>query len=75
MTHQVERGYTVFLWLIQVQINNNFRRMCKILPSDIFKNLKWPPKLHEISILTITSEVLVVELQFLVLFCGYDHAE
>ena len=45
-----------------------------MLPSGIFLNLRWQPKLHKINILTITSEVLVVKLQFLVIFCGYDHA-
>ena len=42
--------------------------MCKILPSGIFLNPRWPPKLNRISILTITSDVLVVELQFFFVF-------
>ena len=46
----------------------------KFDPVAFKKNLKWPPKLHEISILTKTSEVLVVELQFLVFFYHFDHA-
>ena len=43
-----------------------------MLPSRIFLKSKMAAKLHEISILTIISEVLVVTIFG---SCDYDHAE
>ena len=78
MTHQVERWYKVF-FMVDSSSNNPkviISEGCvKFYPVAFFLNPRWPPKPHEISIITITSDVLVVELQFFILFCGYDHAE
>ena len=41
-------------WFIWVR-GNNFQRVCKILPSGIFLNPRWPPKRLEIGIFTIIS--------------------
>ena len=74
ISQRVERWYKVFceaLFLLKWMKGNNSQRLCKILPSCIFLNPRWRPKLNEISFVTITF-VLVVGLQLLVLFCGYD---
>ena len=61
------RPYEVFYYsfrFIWVRCSN-FQRVCKILSSDIFLNHKCAPKLHKITIITMISNLLLLESQYL----------